>query len=214
MVRDGLYYGVGLSAAGLFSSTVFHPLWGAPFFVLAAFCLWFFRDPSREIPDGDVAVSPADGKVVHLRPVPGGGTRVSIFLNIFNVHVNRLPVAGRVKSVEYHKGSFAMAHKELASDENERNTLAIEPADARMSEVTVAQIAGLIARRIVCYKRVGDPAGKGERFGLIKFGSRVDVWLGPEWELAVAIGDKVAGGSSVLARLKTPPGTGEGAGGD
>lgn len=207
MVKDGIYYGLGLGAAGLLLSTIFHPAWGTPFFVLAAFCLWFFRDPERAIPEGDVVVSPADGKVVHIRPTPDGGVRLSIFLNIFNVHVNRCPVGGRVTGVEYKAGSYAMAHKEIASDENEQNTLTIEPDDGG-GPVVVKQIAGLVARRIVCYKKIGDRVEKGERFGLIKFGSRADVFLGPEWQLTASVGDKVAGASSVIARKKSPPGDG------
>ena len=205
MVKDGIYYGVGLTAAGLLLSTIFHPAWGVPFFVLAVFCMWFFRDPERAVPEGDVAVSPADGKVVHIRPEPGGGVRLSIFLNIFNVHVNRTPVAGRVTGVEYKAGAYAMAHKEIASEENEQSTLTIEPSGGG-GPVVVKQIAGLVARRIVCYKKIGDRVEKGERFGLIKFGSRADVFLGPEWELTVKVGDKVAGASSVVARKKSPSG--------
>ncbi len=205
MVKDGIYYGVGLTIAGLLLAVVFHPGWGAPLFILAAFCLYFFRDPERIIPEGDVAVSPADGKVVHIRPTPDGGKRLSIFLNIFNVHVNRIPVSGRITGIEYKAGSFAMAHKEVASEQNEQNTLAIEPDDGA-SAVVVKQIAGLVARRIVCYKKIGDRVEKGERFGLIKFGSRADLFLGPEWELTVKVGDKVAGASTTLARKRTSPG--------
>ena len=208
MVKDGIYYGVGLGAAGLLLSTVFHPALGAPFFVLAAFCLYFFRDPDRVIPEGPVVVSPADGKVVHLRQTSDGRQRISIFLNVFNVHVNRCPVAGRITGVEYKAGLFKMAHMELASDENEQNTLIIQPDRAGATAVVVKQIAGLIARRIVCYKKVGDSVEKGERFGLIKFGSRTDVFLGPEWRITVKVGDKVAGGSSILATLADRPGSG------
>jgi phosphatidylserine decarboxylase len=183
----------------LLLSVIFGGLWGLPFFATAAFCVYFFRDPERAIPDGPVAVSPADGKVVHVRALGGGQHRVSIFLNIFNVHVNRVPVSGKVTAVEYQPGKFKMAHLEDASTENEQNTVTIDgPAGA----VTVRQIAGLIARRIVCDKRAGDTVDKGERFGLIKFGSRVDIFFGPEWELAVRPGDKVKGGSSVLAALR------------
>ena len=206
MVKDGIYYGVGLGAAGLLLSSIFHPAWGAPFFLLAAFCLYFFRDPERTIPDGHVVVSPADGKVVHIRPTPDGGVRISIFLNIFNVHVNRCPVAGRITAIEYKSGSYGMAHKELASEENEQNTLTIQPDRHGAQPVVVKQIAGLIARRIVCYKKIGDRVDKGERFGLIKFGSRADVFLGAEWQTTVQVGDKVAGGSSILATLRRPPG--------
>ena len=199
MVKDGLYYGAGLSAAGLLVAVIFSGWWGVPFFVTAAFCVYFFRDPERVIPDGPVAVSPADGKVVHLRSLGGGQHRISIFLNIFNVHVNRVPVSGTVTAVEYRPGTFKMAHLEDASTENEQNTVTI---DAPAGPVTVRQIAGLIARRIVCDKQTGDSVEKGERFGLIKFGSRVDIFFGPEWELAVKPGDKVKGGSSIVAKLR------------
>ncbi len=196
MEKDGIYYGVALGAAGVFLSYFFHPGWGLIFFALAAFCVYFFRDPERAIPEGPVAVSPADGKVVHVRSLEGGGKRVSIFLNIFNVHVNRAPVGGRITDVFYQPGRFVMAHREEASENNEQNTITIDSGGA---QVLTRQIAGLIARRIVCRKRPGDEVSKGERVGLIKFGSRVDVFLGPEWELAVKPGDKVRGGSSVLA---------------
>jgi phosphatidylserine decarboxylase len=197
MEKDGIYYGAALGAAGVFLSYFFHPGWGLIFFAVALFCVYFFRDPERIIPDGPVAVSPADGKVVHIRSLEGGRTRVSIFLNIFDVHVNRSPVAGRITDICYQPGRFVMAHREEASDSNEQNTVTIDSGGA---QVVTRQIAGLIARRIVCRKKAGDDVKKGERFGLIKFGSRVDVFLGPEWELAVKPGDKVRGGSSVLAR--------------
>jgi phosphatidylserine decarboxylase len=200
MEKDGIYYGVALAAAGALVSYFFHPGWGALFFPLALFCVYFFRDPERVIPDGPVAVSPADGKVVHIRQVGGGRTRVSIFLNIFNVHVNRVPVAGRITEVAYKPGRFVMAHREDASSGNEQNTVTISAGD---TQVVTRQIAGLIARRIVCRKKVGDEVQKGERFGLIKFGSRVDVFLGPDWDLAVKTGDKVRGGSSILARRRS-----------
>jgi phosphatidylserine decarboxylase len=199
MEKDGIYYGLGLGAAGVLVSYFFHPGWAAPFFGLALFCVYFFRDPERVIPAGPVAVSPADGKVVHVRQLDAGNTRVSIFLNIFNVHVNRAPVEGRITDISYQPGRFVMAHREEASSENEQNTLTIDSGGAR---VVTRQIAGLIARRIVCRKKPGDTVKRGERFGLIKFGSRVDVFFGPEWELAVKPGDKVRGGSSVLARRR------------
>ena len=202
MVRDGLYYGGGLLLAAILVGTLFHPGWAAPFVVLAAFCLWFFRDPEREIPTGPVAVSPADGKITHIKTMDDGGVRVSVFLNIFNVHVNRTPVAGRITSIAYQAGRFKMAHLEEASDLNEQNTLVVEPSEFQSGPIEFKQIAGLIARRIICYKGVGDELGRGERFGHIQFGSRMDVRFGPEWELTVARGDKVAAGSSVIARLK------------
>lgn len=199
MVKEGWLYAAALVAAALVFGAALEPWAAVPWGLLAAFCLYFFRDPDRAIPSGSVCVSPADGKVVQVREEPDGRTRVSIFLSIFDVHVNRIPIAGRIRSVHYDRGSFRLAHLEAASVENERNTLVIDGNDEAVS-VEVKQIAGLIARRIVCRKQAGDLVAKGERFGLIKFGSRVDVLLGPEWNLAVARGERVAGGSSVLAR--------------
>ena len=198
MVRDGYLYAAVLSAAAVACAVVAGPWLVPPWLVLAAFCLYFFRDPEREIPVGNLCVSPADGKVVRVLREADGRTRVSIFLNIFNVHVNRAPIGGRIRSAQYSPGRYRMAHLDAASTENERNTLVIGDTDGGRG-VEVTQIAGLIARRIVCHKAQGDDVQKGERIGLIKFGSRVDVVLGPEWNLAVEKGDKVAGGSSVLA---------------
>ena len=202
MVNDGIYYGLGFGLAALAIGLIFSPPWAVPLAVLAAFCLYFFRDPNRQIPEGPVAVSPADGVVVHIRETPDGGRRVSIFLNIFDVHINRSPIDGRIVEAEYKHGRYMMAHKEDASQDNERNALMIEPDNPKLSAVKVTQIAGLLARRIVCYKKVGDSVAKGERFGLIKFGSRTDLHLGPEWRLEVSKGQRVAGGSSVIASLK------------
>ncbi|MBI3697411.1 MAG: phosphatidylserine decarboxylase [Acidobacteria bacterium] len=199
MVRDGLYYAAALAVAAAALSAGLHPLAGLPFVILALFCLYFFRDPEREIPSGPVAVSPADGKVVEIRPEGEDGTRVSIFLNVFDVHVNRAPVGGVITDVHYSRGKFLVASREEASTENEQNTVVVEDGNSR---VVFKQIAGLIARRIVCRKKVGDRVEKGERFGLIKFGSRMDVVLGPEWELAVRQGERVKAGSSILARRR------------
>jgi len=196
MVRDGFYYGAALTMAGLLVAYLIGPWLGLPLYLLAGFCLYFFRDPEREIPGGPVAVSPADGKIVAVRP-EGKNRRVSIFLNIFDVHVNRAPIAGTITDVQYHKGRFLVASKEIASSENEQNTLTVE---GNGTQVVFKQIAGLIARRIVCTKKAGDQVAAGERVGLIKFGSRVDVVFGPEWAIVVHEGMRVAGGSSVLAR--------------
>jgi phosphatidylserine decarboxylase len=196
MVRDGLYYGAALTAAGVLVSYLSQPWLGLPLFILAAFCLYFFRDPERQIPAGPVAVSPADGKIVAVRPDGASETRVSIFLNIFDVHVNRTPIAGTIADVQYHKGRFLVASKEEASAENEQNTVAVQGNGTR---VVFKQIAGLIARRIVFSKKLGDKVAAGERIGLIKFGSRVDVLFGPEWDIVVREGMHVAAGSSVLA---------------
>ena len=201
MVKDGIYYGLGFSAAGALVWYLIHPAYAAPLFVLALFCLYFFRDPDRNIPDGPVAVSPADGKVVGIIGDGVGAecTRISIFLNIFDVHVNRAPIAGRIAGVEYTKGQFLVASREMASSQNERNTVTIA---GDSTSVRFAQIAGLIARRIVFYKKVGDNVAKGERVGLIKFGSRVDIFFGPEWEIKVRPGERVSGGSSILAQRR------------
>jgi phosphatidylserine decarboxylase len=198
MVRDGVYYGLALTAAGALVAYLTQPVYSIPLFVLAAFCLYFFRDPERVIPTGAVAVSPADGKVVAVKAEGPGQTRISIFLNIFDVHVNRSPVAGKITEVRYQPGKFLVASQERASLDNEQNTITV--VDGEGSRVVFKQIAGLIARRIVCWKKAGDNVLAGERIGLIKFGSRVDVLLGPEWTVLTKAGDRVRAGSSVLAR--------------
>jgi phosphatidylserine decarboxylase len=199
IVSDGINYACGLTLGGLVLSYFLNPWLGTPLYVVALFCLWFFRDPERKVPPGDVLVSPADGKVVLIHDLATNDKRVSIFLNIFNVHVTRSPVAGRISEVSYQKGKFRVASMEKASTENEQNTIKV---DTNGSRVVFSQIAGLIARRIICYKKAGDTVATGERVGLIKFGSRVDIFIGPEWELAVNRGQKVSAGSSVLARRR------------
>jgi phosphatidylserine decarboxylase len=203
MVIDGIYYALAFSAGGALLWSLINPAFAAPLFLLALFCLYFFRDPDRTIPDGPVAVSPADGKVVGIIGDGAECTRISIFLNVFDVHVNRAPIAGKITNVEYTKGQFVVASREIASSQNERNTLTIAGDVAGEATcVRFAQIAGLIARRIVCYKKPGDAVAKGDRVGLIKFGSRVDVFLGPEWDIKVRTGERVAGGSSILAQRR------------
>ncbi|MDW8356152.1 MAG: phosphatidylserine decarboxylase [Bryobacterales bacterium] len=199
MVREGMVYGGALAAGGLAVSLLAGPAWALPLYALALLCLYFFRDPERSIPDGAVVVSPADGKVVAIRPAQPHHTRVSIFLNLFDVHVNRAPISGVITEVRYQPGRFLVASREEASEENEQNTVTIRGAD---TTVVFKQIAGLIARRIVFTKKPGDRVWAGERVGLIKFGSRVDVILGPEWVLTVREGDRVLAGSSVLARRR------------
>jgi phosphatidylserine decarboxylase len=197
MVVDGIYYALALSAGGVLVAYLSRPWFGLPLFVLALFCLYFFRDPDRGIPSGPVAVSPADGKVVAVKKESPTVTRVSIFLNIFDVHVNRTPISGKITDVLYHKGQFLVASKEEASSQNEQNTITVEGDGTR---VRFKQIAGLIARRIVFTKKLGDTVTTGERIGMIKFGSRMDVEFGPEWEILVKPGMRVAAGSSVIAR--------------
>lgn len=198
MVRDGIYYAVAFTAAGALVSWVVAPWTAMPLFLLGAFCAWFFRDPERLIPVGPVAVSPADGRVVAVVAEPDRQTRISIFLNIFDVHVNRSPISGVVTDVTYKRGQFLVASREIASAENEQNVVTIRAEDG--TRVVFKQIAGLIARRIVCTKAAGDLVQCGERVGLIKFGSRVDVIVGPEWRVEVSPGTRVSAGSSVLAR--------------
>jgi phosphatidylserine decarboxylase len=203
LVIYGFYYAAALLAGGGVVTYLTKWYWSLPFYILAAFCLYFFRDPNREIPEGPVAVSPADGKVVVVKE-ENGGQRISIFLNVFDVHVNRTPIPGRIVDVQYKEGEFLVASKEEASHSNEQNTITVEGVVAgATTRIVFKQIAGLIARRIVCYKKIGDTVMPGERVGLIKFGSRVDVQLGHEWEILVRVGQRVSAGSSVLARKKS-----------
>lgn len=175
------------------------------FVPLALFVINFFRDPEREIPaDKGSIVSPADGRVIKVERVSdtrftGGDARmICIFMNVFNVHVNRAPASGRVTKVLYNPGKFFNASYDKAALENEQNCLVMEtPGGKRFA---FNQIAGLIARRIVCHAKAGDELGKGQRFGMIRFGSRVDVYLPLECAVSVKIGDKVSAGSSVIAR--------------
>jgi phosphatidylserine decarboxylase len=168
--------------------------------LLAAFFLWFFRDPERTIPAvAGAIVSPADGKVTDVSVVDAKGsprTRISIFLNVFNVHVNRSPISGVIADAQYQKGKFGNAMGEISAAENEQNIVTVE-GDAGV--VVFKQIAGLLARRIVFTKKVGDHVTRGERIGLIKFGSRCDVVFRTDAELKVKVGDHVQGGSSILA---------------
>jgi phosphatidylserine decarboxylase len=208
MLSYGFSYAGGLLAGAAVATYLLGWPYALPFYALAAFCLNFFRDPERQVPPGPVAVSPADGKVVAIRPVPSGANRISIFLNVFDVHVNRTPIPGKVACVNYKKGRFLAANRDEASDANEQNVMTVHGVVGGLeTSVMFKQIAGLIARRIICYKKPGDILDPGERIGLIKFGSRVDVFLGPEWELMVRPGDRVSAGSSVIARIREAAGT-------
>lgn len=202
MVRDGYYYGFSLLAAAAWIAWFTSPLWALPAVLLAAFFFWFFRDPDRVIPNEPGAlVSPADGKVTSVMPVTENGVsrlRVSIFLNVFDVHVNRSPISGTVRAVRYQKGKFVNAMNAASADQNEQNVVTVE---GEGQSVVFKQIAGLLARRIVFNKKVGDPVERGERVGLIKFGSRVNVLLDTSATVVVKVGDRVKGGSSILAHL-------------
>jgi phosphatidylserine decarboxylase len=180
--------------------------WGAgACFVLGVFCAFFFRDPERAIPAGDsLVVSPADGRVVKVGPAPEGSApgpgaqQVSIFLSVFDVHINRSPIAGTIEKAEYRKGSFLAAWDHKASQDNEQNVVTVVRGETR---VVFKQIAGLIARRIVFKKAPGDAVQRGERVGLIRFGSRTDLLLPAAARLRVREGDRVQGGASVIAEL-------------
>jgi phosphatidylserine decarboxylase len=197
IVRDGNYYALALFGAAALVGWLLGPWFAAPLCLLGLFCLYFFRDPDREIPSGPVAVSPADGKVVTVKADSPTVNRISIFLNVFDVHVNRTPIEGMIGKVHYQKGSFKVASREECSTVNEMNVVTV---NGEGTSVVFKQIAGLIARRIVFNKKPGDRVQKGERIGLIKFGSRMDVLLGHEWEITVSPGQRVAAGSTVIAR--------------
>lgn len=179
--------------------------WSVPLWLITLFILQFFRDPARELPtDTFAVVSPADGRVVivgkALDPYRNvDALKISVFMNVFNVHSNRSPVDGVIKEVVYHHGSFVNAALDKASIENERNALLISTTSGR--DVTCVQVAGLIARRILCYVGAGDSLARGQRYGFIRFGSRVDVYLPLDAEPKAAIGDKVFASETVLARL-------------
>jgi phosphatidylserine decarboxylase len=208
MVRDGIFYGLGLGvvAAAVWALTHSPALTLLPV-LFALFFLWFFRDPERRIPAGlGEIVSPADGVVTEaewIETAAGSRLRLSIFLNVFDVHVNRAPVAGTVKAVEYREGSFLNAMKPESVIMNEQTLVVI---DAGGYEVSYKQIAGLLARRIVCSVKVGDRLERGQRVGMIKFGSRTDVLMPAEAVPQVKSGARVRGGSTVLAVLPQPVG--------
>jgi phosphatidylserine decarboxylase len=202
MVRDGYFYGVGcLLAAAVITWLAAWP-YAVPLLLLAAFFLWFFRDPERQIPTAPGAVvSPGDGKVTDVSVVNSGGiqrNRISIFLSVFDVHVNRSPISGAIREVQYQRGKFLNAMSAHSAEENEQNIVTVE-SEGRT--VIFKQIAGLIARRIVFNFKVGDQVACGERVGLIKFGSRVDVLFDRDATIKVKLGDRVKGGATVLALL-------------
>jgi len=212
MVRDGYFYALAFVAAGVLVGWFAQPAWALVPLLLALFFLWFFRDPERAIPDAAGAlVSPGDGKVTDVSFVTMGGekqTRVSIFLSVFDVHVNRSPIAGVVREVRYQRGKFLNAMNQASAEQNEQNIVRVE-GDGQV--VVFKQIAGLLARRIVFTPRVGDRLERGQRVGLIKFGSRVDVLFDAASVVQVKVGDRVRGGASVLAYLQ-PKGELAGAG--
>ena len=203
MLSYGYYYAGGLLAGAAVATYLLGWPYALPFYILAAFCLNFFRDPERQCLPGPWPCRRPTAKWSRSGPIASGASRISIFLNIFDVHVNRTPIAGKVTCVKYKKGQFLVASKAEASDANEQNIITVDGVVGGVhTTVMFKQIAGLIARRIICYKKAGDILEPGERIGLIKFGSRVDVFLGPEWEIVVRAGDRVSAGSSVIARIR------------
>ncbi len=205
MVKEGYWFGLPLLSVGGVLLAFRTPLGltiGAVLVFLALFVFYFFRNPDRKIPmEPGVVVSPADGRVVVVKDEENAGRpgkRVSIFLAIWNVHVNRSPAAGTITRLEYKPGKFLAAWAEKASLENEQNVFTLT---SEHGEIVFKQIAGWVARRVVSWKKTGDSVGRGELVGLVRFGSRVDLWLPQGAAIAVKVGDNVKGGSSVIARM-------------
>jgi len=203
MVRDGYIYGLSLLAvAGVLGWATGTWYWSIVPVLLAAFFLWFFRDPQRSIPMGDgLIVSPADGVVTETAKIEtpeGPRQRISIFLNVFDVHVNRTPIAGEISAVRYQTGKFLNAMNQECAERNEQNIVTVRGEGI---EIVFKQIAGLIARRIVFNYREGDKLERGQRVGLIKFGSRTDVILPAAADIRVKTGERVKGGSSIIAEM-------------
>lgn len=207
MVRDGIYYAVGMLLVAAVLWWLAAPPWAVIPLVLALFFLWFFRDPERVIPaDPGLIVSPADGKVTQIAATVLEGqpaTRISIFLNVFDVHVNRSPVSGVISDVVYQRGKFLNAMDAASAEDNEQNIVTMS-GEGPGTKVVFKQIAGLLARRIVFNHKAGDTLARGQRVGLIKFGSRTDVIFTGPAQLSVKAGDRVKGGSSILARVQVP----------
>jgi phosphatidylserine decarboxylase len=205
VAREGWPFLAIAVAASLGAALVLGWGWSLPFWLATLFILQFFRDPAREIPDEPRAVvAPADGRIVAVEKardpwLERDALKISVFMNVFNVHSNRSPVDGVVKKRWYHAGAFVNAALDKASTENERNALWLRTPDGR--DVTCVQIAGLIARRILCYAAEGAELARGQRYGFIRFGSRVDVYLPLDAQASASLGEKVTAGVSVIARL-------------
>ncbi len=196
MVSDAFKFFLPVLIPGILLAILGFVYIGFILILLSLYICFFFRNPGRRIPQGNnLIVSPADGKVVKIAQMPNGTRTISIFLSIFNVHVNRSPISGKLETLEYKRGKFKAAFDEEASRINEQNILTISGQGIR---IVVRQIAGLIARRVVCWKRPGHELARGELIGLIRFGSRVDITLPAEARILVKIGDHVKGGSSIL----------------
>jgi phosphatidylserine decarboxylase len=202
---EGTPYLIVLLVASVLAS-VFFGWWSLPLWIASLFVLQFFRDPPRDIPQGErLVLCPADGRVIVVAKVPdpyrmnAESLKISIFMNVFNVHSQRSPVDALVHRIDYASGLFVNAALDKASSHNERNAMVMRLADG--TEISCVQVAGLIARRILCYVKAGQQLKRGERYGFIRFGSRVDVYLPPDSRPNVAIGDKVKASATVLAEL-------------
>jgi phosphatidylserine decarboxylase len=204
LAREGWPFIAGSVIAAVLVWALAGFLWSLPVWIIAIFCIQFFRDPPRVVPAQPNAVlSPADGRIVKVEKVNDPYTQrdtllVSVFMNVFNVHSNRAPVDGTVERVDYQPGKFVNADLDKASTENERNAMVVKLANER---ITVVQVAGLIARRILCYVKPGDVLARGQRYGFIRFGSRVDVYLPLSARPKVAVGDVVYATRTVIAEL-------------
>jgi phosphatidylserine decarboxylase len=205
VAREGWPFLAAATVAAAVAAWLVGWWWSAPLWLAALFVLQFFRDPAREVPgDARTVVSPADGRVVAVERardpyLERNAIKVSVFMNVFNVHSNRSPVDGRVQKRWYSPGRFLNAALDKASTENERNALWLKTADG--ADVTCVQVAGLIARRILCYVGEGDSLARGQRFGFIRFGSRVDIYVPEDAKVIAALGDKVYASSTVIATL-------------
>jgi phosphatidylserine decarboxylase len=204
IAREGWpFLGIALVAALVASSVL--GVWSWPLWVIAVFVLQFFRDPPRSIPlDPKAVLSPADGRIVVVEKAHDPysdreALKISVFMNVFNVHSNRSPVDGKIEKIEYFPGKFVNADLDKASTENERNAVVMTAANGQT--ITFVQVAGLIARRILCYVNVGDTLARGQRYGFIRFGSRVDVYLPLSARPLVVVGDKVSATETVLAEF-------------
>jgi len=209
MIRAAWPYVISMGGAALFFFLLQLPLPGVAALAAGAAVGLFFRDPERRIPPGEhLVVSPADGRVVEVSTAPGGdGGKIAIFLSLFNVHVNRSPVSGTIRAVTYRAGTFRPAFAADAGSRNERNTLDVEGPGGLFG---VSQIAGLVARRIRCFKKSGEAVARGERIGYIAFGSRTELTLPPGAEIVVKMGERVRGAETVVARLLLPAGKRDG----
>ncbi|HSR10525.1 MAG TPA: phosphatidylserine decarboxylase family protein [Thermodesulfobacteriota bacterium] len=206
IAREGWGYILVLALIALFFWAMRLPVWATLFTLITAFVVYFFRDPERVIPEGEKTVlSPADGRVVQIEPVTeekflkGPAVKVSIFMSLFDVHVNRNPLTGRILDTDYAPGKFLRADLKQASVSNERNALLVE--NEQGSKIVVVQVAGLIARRIVCRVKKSDPVERGKRFGLICFGSRLDIYLPEGATVQVKLGQKTRAGETILGML-------------